>query len=301
MTKKRLNLYSFLTIGTLLIAPASAQDLLQMVDEVGPKPKEYTSATFKTTRIINLQSIETVGRKSLDFRIMHRFGDMNQGAYAAWGLDGGANIKLSLEYSYDGRLMFGLGRSSVGKMADAFVKYKMLRQTTDGKMPVTVTLFSSGYYTFLKLATDNKYADRINRLSYCHQIIVGRKFSHWFSMQLAPTLIHFNLVDKKTDMNDIFAITGALRVKITARQAITFEYCYRSHQYISNQNEFYDSMGIGWDIETGGHVFQMHFTNSMGINENQFIPYTETSWGKWAVRLGFNISRVFVLSRPEKD
>ncbi len=280
---------------------AQDDDLLKMIDQNQPKVKQYTTATFKTTRITSLQSIETVGRRGLDFRIMHRFGTMNQGAYDAWGLDGGANIKLSLEYSHDGRLMFGLGRSSTQKMIDGFVKYKLLRQTTDNKMPLTVTLFSSAYYTRLKNTPgDNRYNDELHRLSYCHQIIIGRKFSPYFSLQLAPTLVHYNLVESKTDNNNMFAVCGAFRLKITNRQAITFEYCYRANNYTADQNKkFYNSMGIGWEIETGGHVFQMHVTNSMGINENQFIPYTNTSWKDGGIRLGFNISRVFTLGKPE--
>lgn len=291
----KLNKLCLLAISGFISFSAVSQedDLLKMLDNSQPKEKIYTSATFKTTRITNMQSVEVLGRRSLDFRIMHRFGDFSSGAYNAWGIDGPANIKLSLEYSHDGRFMFGLGRSSVQKMIDGFLKYKLLRQTTDNKMPISLTLFSSAYYTRMK-ATDTRYNDELHRLSYCNQIIIARKMNSWLSMQIAPTMVHYNLVEKSSDVNDMYAICGAMRVKIKARQAITFEYGYVLNTYTDNQHSQYkNTMGIAWEVETGGHVFQMHLTNSMGINESQFIPYTTSAWGKGQIRLGFNISRVF--------
>ena len=132
----------------------SPDDLLNMVAD---KPaKEFVSATFKTTRLINFHTVEVLSRRSLDFRISHRFGDFNSGAYNAWGIDGGANIRLSLEYCHGSRLMFGIGRTSGKKIADGFVKYRLLKQTTkDGGMPVSVTLFSSVYHTFIYYAMRN--------------------------------------------------------------------------------------------------------------------------------------------------
>jgi len=273
-------------------------DLMNMLNENEPKKKEYTSATFKTTRIINFHTLETVGRRSLDFRIAHRFGDINSGAYNAWGIDAGAGVRLSLEYSYDGKLMFGVGRSSVDKMGDAFVKYRLLRQTTDNKMPISVTAFAGGYHTFLKepmQGTGNPdYFGKVSdRISYCSQIIIGRKFSEWFSFQIAPTYVHYNLVPSSNDKNDMFVLAGGLRCKFTKRQAITIEYGYRLNKY--TDVKFYDSFGVGWEIETGGHVFQIHVVNSLGMCENQFYPFTNTTWENGGIRLGFNISRVFTL------
>ena len=160
----------------------SPEDLLNMVKE---KPKkEYVTATFKTTRLINFHTVEVLSRRSLDFRISHRFGDFNSGAYNAWGIDGGANIRLSLEYSHNGRFMFGIGRTSGKKIADAFLKYRLLKQTTDGGgMPISITLFSGIYHTFLQNVTingENKYQNIPDRLSYCNQIMIGRKFNSAF-------------------------------------------------------------------------------------------------------------------------
>ena len=275
-------------------------DLLNMVAET-PK-KEYTTATFKTTRLINFHTVEVLSRRSLDFRISHRFGDFNTGAYNAWGIDGGANIRLALEYCHGSRLMFGVGRTSGRKIADGFLKYRLLKQTTKGGgMPVSVTLFTGVYHTFLQnviIDGKNKYQTVPDRLSYCHQIMVGRKFSSRFSFLLTAAMVHFNLVDKITDKNDCFVVGGVTRFKFAKRQAITVEYGYRLNKY-SNE-KYYDSFGIGYDLETGGHVFQIHLTNSFGLTEDQYFMYTNSSWDNWGIRLGFNISRVFSLQGKNK-
>ncbi|MBL7936827.1 MAG: hypothetical protein JNM51_13560 [Bacteroidia bacterium] len=275
----------------------SPDDLLNMVAEA-PK-KEYTTATFKTTRLINFHTVEVLSRRSLDFRISHRFGDFNTGAYNAWGVDGGANIRLALEYCHGSRLMFGAGRTSGKKIADGFLKYRLLRQTTEGGgMPVSLTLFTSVYHTFLQnvqINGENKYQSVSDRLSYCHQIMVGRKFSSRFSFQLTAAMVHINLVEKITDKNDCFILGGVTRFKFAKRQAITLEYGYRLNKY--SKDKFYDSFGIGYDLETGGHVFQIHLTNSFGLTEDQYFMYTNSSWDNWGIRLGFNISRVFSLQR----
>lgn len=286
-------------LASLSCFSQSSDDLLKMLDE--KRKKEFTTATFKTTRLVNFHTTEVLGRRCLDFRISHRFGDINSGTYNAWGLDGGANIRLGLEYSPDGRLMFGIGRTSTNKIVDGFVKWKLLRQTSNNSMPVTVTWFSGIYQTFERVSIDgiNKYQNPSDRLSYCHQIMVSRKFSPRFSLQLTGAMVHFNLVEKIIDLNDCFVVGAVTRFKFTKRQAITLEYGYRIRRY--SQDNYYDSFGIGYDLETGGHVFQIFLTNSFGLTENQFLMYTNTSWSNWGVRLGFNISRVFSLQSKKKD
>jgi hypothetical protein len=278
----------------------SPDDLLNMVAE---KPaKEFVSATFKTTRLINFHTVEVLSRRSLDFRISHRFGDFNSGAYNAWGIDGGANIRLSLEYCHGSRLMFGLGRTSGKKIADGFAKYRLLKQATKGGgMPVSVTLFSSVYHTFMQnvlIDGVNKYQSIPDRLSYCNQIMIARKFNSRFSLQLTAAMVHVNLVDKIFDKNDCFVAGAVTRFKFAKRQAITLEYGLRLNKY--SKDKYYDSFGIGYDLETGGHVFQMHLTNSFGLTEDQYFMYTNTSWDNWGIRLGFNISRVFSLQGKNK-
>jgi hypothetical protein len=284
-------------ISTVAFAQENLSDLLEE-DEL--EEEKYVSATFKGTRLINLHTIETVGKRTLDFRIAHRFGDFNTGAYNFFGLDGGASLRLGLEYSYNGRLMFGLGRSSIGKLYDGFIKYRLLRQTTDNKMPISATWVSSINLTAMRdpnssITGYNKYSFFENRLSYFNQLIIGRKFNESFSLQISPTWIHYNLVEKVTDSNAMYAVAIAARVKLTKRMALTGEYVYRLNKYSDVFSSFYNSASIGIDVETGGHVFQMHFTNSLAMNEVQYIPYTSSNWLKGGIRLGFNISRVFSL------
>jgi hypothetical protein len=193
--------------------------------------------------------------------------------------------------------MFGIGRTSTGKIIDGFMKYRLLRQTTTNSMPVSVTLLSSMFYTLerTKINGDNYYPNPTDRMSYCNEIMVARKFNPYISFQVLGAMVHYNMVNKISDQNDCFLVGGVARIKFTKRQAITFEYAHRLNNY--SNTKYYDSFGIGYEVETGGHVFQMHLTNSFGLTENQYFMYTGTSWSNMGVRLGFNISRVFALSR----
>ena len=257
------------------------------------------SKTFYNSRLINFHTVEVCNKRTMELRISHRFGAINGGPREAWGLDGGANIRIGLDYSLDGRLMVGIGRSSYQKMYDGFLKYRLLRQTKDGYIPLSITLFSSAYYINLK--DPNKVATGFDkyeyspwsRYSFAHEIIFARKFSDKFSLQIAPFFIHYNLADKITDLNDVYGVTTAFRYKVAKRFAITGEYGACLNNY--SRDTYYNSMGIGFEIETGGHVFQVHFTNSTGITENQYLPFTTTKWTNAGIRLGFNLTRAFSL------
>jgi len=289
-----------LCLSTLLFISCSlyAQDLMNIADKTIVPENELTTSTFKTTRNINFQTLESLGKHTLDFRISHRFGPMNSGSYEFWGIDQTANIRLGLEYSHDGRFMFGVGRSSYQKMYDGFLKYRLIRQQTDNGPPLSVTLFAGGYYTAqrdLQAAYNgyDKYQYGSDRLSYVYEVMAGRKFTSSFSLQLAPFFVHANLVDRISDKNDCYGVAVVTRLKFTKRQAITAEYAYRINKY--SNTSYYNSLGIGWEIETGGHVFQVHVTNSYGIADNQYLMFTNTQWNNMGIRLGFNISRVFTL------
>lgn len=285
----------------LLALPFSGlaqDDPMALLNAQESRENPITIATFKTTRLINFHTIETCGKRTLDFRISHRFGPVNSGIENFWGIDGGASIRLGLEYSYDGRLQFGFGRTSYQKMLDGFVKYRLLRQTEGKGMPVSLTLIAGMYCNTskdpLKEVTGfNRYDKFYSRLSYSYQAIFGRKFNKNLSAQIAPWLVHYNQVDEITDANDMYGVAAAIRYKITRSVALTGEYGLRINDY--TDRDYYDTFGLGFEVETGGHVFQMHITNSFGLVENQFLPYTDTKWGDGGVRLGFNISRVFTL------
>lgn len=274
-----------------------AQDEMDLLNDAD-STKEYVTATFKGTHIINLQTIEVVGKRSLEFVIQHRFGDMNGGLNTLYGLDNGASIRFGLGYSFNGRLEFGIGRSNIDKLLDGYLKYRLLRQTVNNSMPLSLTLFGSTYYTLVKDANAavngfNKYKYATDRMSYNVQAIIGRKFSDDFSAQISPTYIHFNMVEGISDKNNLFALSSGLRYKFSKRMAVTAEYAWKPNTY--SLEKYYNSMGLGWEVETGGHVFQMFVTNSQGMADNQFIPFTNTSWKDGGIRLGFNVSRIFNL------
>lgn len=294
MLNKKLVIAFALAFSTMQL---KAQDIFESLD-VNNEQVPVT-ATFKSTRLVNQHTIESLGKRTLDFRISHRFGPWNSGGENLWGLDGPANIRLGLEYSPEGRFMFGLGRSSFDKMFDGFLKYRWLRQTEDNKMPVSLTLLSCAYYTAQKDANKeangyDKYSFGTSRLSYCFELMFARKFTSGFSLQIAPWFVHYNLVDNFADKNDSYGLSTLFRLKFTKRAAITAEYAYRFNEYTSDKN-YYNSLSIGYELETGGHVFQIHLTNSFGIVENQFFTQTDSKWNNMGIRLGFNISRVFTL------
>jgi hypothetical protein len=275
--------------------PAFAQDdLLSLLEDDKPQT-EFTKASFKTTRVINSQSLENTAGGVLDLKISHRFGPLNGGAYELFGLDA-ATIRIGLDYGISDKLMVGVGRSSVQKTFDGFVKYKLLRQSTGARqMPVTLIWFSSTALNSLKW----QYPERENyfssRLAFTHQLILGRKFSESFSLQLMPTVVHRNLIANSEEKHDVLAMGAALRQKLTRRLAINAEYYYVLPGQLDPR--FTNSLSIGFDIETGGHVFQLHFTNSTALVEKGFITETDGTWGNGDIRFGFNISRVFTINQ----
>ncbi len=294
---KKILLISFLIISSAFTLSAQDIDPMSLLQGLAEAPKdEPVIATFKATRLINQQTIEVGGTRSLDFRIHHHFGPFNSGAYDFWGIDGGASIRLGLEYSYNGRLQFGLGRTSYEKQIDGFLKYRLLRQSKSGSMPISVTLFSGAYRNGIKglqIGGIDKFKYASDRLSFVQQIIIARKIDDKLSIQITPTMVHYNLVENLSDQNDAYFLGIAGRYKISNRTAITYEYGAKLLNY--SESKYYDSMGIGLDIETGGHVFQMFLTNSFGMTENQTFARTNSSWADRGFRLGFNVSRMFTL------
>jgi len=282
------------------------EDLLNSLENEQPQSKQLVFASFKGTRLINLHTIETLGKGSLDFRISHRFSDFSTGASNFWGLDGPATIRLGFDYSVTDRFTVGIGRSSYGKLVDGFLKYRILRQTTDNSMPVSltglVTMNISADKDPNKIITGvDKYEKFSSRIAYMYQIMIARKFKEKFTLQLSPTFIHYNMVMKANDKNDILALGVLGRYKFTRSISLTGEYIYRINNYTPDQSDLYfNSASIGMDLETGGHVFQLFVTNSFAINEVQLIPYTTSRWDKGQIRLGFNVSRVFGISKSAK-
>ncbi len=273
------------------------QDIDKLLEEAAGGNTEYATATFKSTRIINGHSIQRMPEGQLDFRISHRFGQLNSGAYNLWGLDQ-ANIHFSLEYGITDWIMAGVGRGTYEKTYDGFLKLSILRQSKgDRIMPASVSWFSSIAVNSLKW-TGQGDIEFWHRASYVHQILIARKFSERFSLAVNPTYVHRNLVKTEADPNDIWAIGGGFRFKITKRFSLNAEY----YHVISKVTEFqglptFNSLSVGFDIETGGHVFNIMLTNSLAMIEKGFIAETTGDWRDAGIHLGFNISRVFSLKK----
>jgi hypothetical protein len=286
--------------GDSILIPTDEEDLLSLLG--GDEEQTYTTATFKTTRIINMHSVENAAAGVMDFRISHRFGFINTGAYDLFGLDQ-ALMRIGLEYGITDRLMVGMGRSNVNKAYDSFLKYKILRQGS-GKhnIPLSISYFASAVCNTVKWADPNRDNYFSSRMQYTHQLLIARKFNNDLSLQLTPTLVHKNLGPTIQDKNDILAMGFGGRYKLTQRFSVNGEYIYVLPNQITST--FYNSLSLGVDIETGGHVFQLHLTNSTSMLEPGFITESVGQWKNGGIHFGFNVSRVFTVrdkrEKPEE-
>ncbi|MBK9733479.1 MAG: hypothetical protein IPO92_00350 [Saprospiraceae bacterium] len=288
--KHQLLLFAFLFFISIKIS-AQADDLLSLLGN--EEVTEYTNASFKTNRVINLHSLESTAAGVLDFKIGHRFGPVNGGAYELFGLDN-ATIRLGFDYGLTDKFTIGIGRSSFEKTYDGFLKYKLIRQSTGKKkMPLTVALLLTSAVQTLKWQNPDRDNYFSSRLYHTGQLIVGRKFSEAFSLQLCPTIVHRNLVATNAEKNDVYALGAGGRIKLTKRLTLNAEYIYVAPNQLVSQ--FKNSFSVGVDIETGGHVFQLHLTNSRSMIEKGFIAETNESWSNGGIHFGFNVSRVFTV------
>jgi len=293
MTKNLLS--SALILGMIVLCSilAKSQDLDALLDKELKPETTYATATFKSTRIVNGHSVERMKKDQLEFRVSHRFGQLNEGSYNLWGLDQGT-IHLALEYGLTDWLEVGIGRSTYEKTFDGFGKVSLLRQSSGAKnMPIQLSYLLSTEVISLK-QTPEKYVDFASRMSFVQQILIARKINESLSIQLTPTYIHRNLVPTELDKNDLFACGIGGRYKLSKRVALNVEYFY---VYRANGSSlpitYYNPLSVGIDIETGGHVFQIMLTNSQAMREGGFIGKTTGSWSDGGIHLGFNISRVF--------
>lgn len=288
-------IYSFLFIFFISFSSSFAQDdLMDILDAEVEEEVEYIAYTFKSTHIVNGHSIERMKARQLDFRVNHRFGQLNTGAYEFWGLDN-ANINFSLDYGVTDWLMLGIRRGTYKKTYDGSLKLTLLRQSKGKKvMPVSLSYF--GDMAIFTVKNTNPEIDDalIHRLSYTNQLLIARKISEEFSLQISPTFVHRNRVDYFEE-NDIMAIGLGGRYKITRRLSLTFEYFYTTHA--GDSEVFFNPLALGFDLETGGHVFQLFLTNSQQLVEHGVIAQTQGDYTKGGIYFGFNISRVFAIGK----
>jgi hypothetical protein len=289
----RWRLFLFVLFIACPFRSSAQDDLLKMA--VDSNEVAVSNLTFKATRIINGHSVETVGKNNLDFIISHRFERVNQGFDEFFGLDAATN-RLGLEYGVNDFMMVGVGRSSFEKNYDFFAKFRLLRQSIGAKnIPLSLSAFA-GYALRTNKTTPQLSAS--NRSSYTAQLLIARKFSDAVSLQVSPTVIHRNRPDLSGESNTIFATGIGGRVKITKRTSLNGEYNYVFPDQIDDS--YSNNLSFSYDIETGGHVFQLLFTNSFGMAERQFITQTDGSWGDGDIHFGFNISRTFSFAKKNQ-
>jgi len=291
MNSARIILFIVL-LPTLAFAQDDLLNQLQKEDSARAFP---VMATFKSTRVVNGQSVETMKKNHLDFRISHRFGRLNSGAYQFFGLDQ-ATMRMGFEYGVTDRFEVGVGRSTSQKVYDFFGKYKLIQQSTGARnIPVSITLFGG-----TGIATVNKELEFQDKLYYTAQVLLARKFGEKFSLQLSPTWLYRNHPEVTGDEKLLLAVGIGGRYKLSKRVSLNGEYFYTAREKNTLTAPYHDSMSFGVDIETGGHVFQLHFTNSLGMIEKQFIGETTGTWDKGDIHYGFNISRTFSFDKKNK-
>jgi hypothetical protein len=288
----------------------AAQQELEGLFADSVKHHDPVIATFKSTRIMMGHSPETLKKHELDFRVAHHFGDLGGqfgGPKTFFGMDNSADVRIAFEYGVTDKLMLGIGRTkgdgSLTQLYEGLAKYRLLTQTTDNHIPLSVTLFGNTVVSGMTSSTvksDASYFGKFSdRLSYVGQVIIARKFDI-ASVALLPTLVHRNRVGYM-DENDIFALGAGGRLRFTKRMAMLVEYFYPCHSQESKDyfeaqgRKLYNPLAVGLEIETGGHVFTITFQNAGPIVENQFITENTSSWLQGQFRWGFNISRRFSL------
>jgi len=276
----------------LLFLPAivfAQDDLMQLLND---DSNYKISSTFKGVKIVNSQSVELVNKGDLLFLIQHRFGALNTGAYNLYGLDN-AQVRFGLDYGVNDWSSVGLGRSSYLKTVDANAKIKLVSQSKgENFFPFSIVWYSSAFFkqAIWKDMQDDDYLFS-DQMSYAQQVLVARKVTSTLSVQLSPTLVHKNIVNLG-EANDLLSVGLGVRHKFTSRISLNAEYFLQ----FDKENSV-NPLSLGFDIETGGHVFQLHLSNSAAMFERAFIHETNGEWSNGDIYFGFNISRVFTLKK----
>ncbi|TDO20856.1 DUF5777 family beta-barrel protein [Pedobacter duraquae] len=313
-------LYSLLILPAILFTTvqASAQDDLEKAIPIIKTTHEKVSATFKSTKLINGHTNETIYKNEMDFKVDHRFGDIagsNGGLRQFFGLDQSTDVRIGFDYGLSDRVTVGLARAkgatAVQQLYELSIKYRLLEQTTDDHIPFAITFFGSNTIAAIHASDDptsaTAYRNLGDRTNYVSQLIIARKMSPGFSFSLTPSYLHRNFTTYR-DQNELFALGAGARAKLSKRVALVIDYFlpFRNtadKAYLEKVNnvKFYNPLGVGLEMETGGHIFHLNFTNAAAIEEMQFIPSTTSSWLKGQYRWGFSISRRFSFNHTKKQ
>ena len=274
-----------LLVNTTLLAQ---DDLLNELDAAVVKD-EKISSVFKGLKIINMESTKLAAKNDFYFVISHRFGSVKSGIKDLFGLDN-SNIRFSFVYGFSDWFNVGLSRSSSNKTYDAHLKYRLLQQEK-GKSPVTIVGFNSMEYNTGLDAVNYPLLESKHRYSYAHELLISRKFNEKFSLEATPIYLHQNFVENDLQKNAQYILGIGGRYKISKRVTINAE--YHAHMNRVANSKYRNPISLGVDIETGGHVFQLHVTNAQLMNESGYMTNAVGNWGKGDVFFGFNIWRVF--------
>ncbi len=266
----------------------SQEELLAEIDTDSVRD-EYAIAAFKGLKIVNFESTKLVAKKELTFVVSHRFGSIENGFDTFFGLDD-AVTRLNFIYGISDGFNIGISRSSYQKIYEGSLKYRLITQKENG-FPFTIVGYNS---LMINTALDKDNLPKIkfkHRLSYATQVLISRKVNTHFSVEMAPTYFHDNYVAINEQDNAQFAIGLGGRYKLGKRWSLNMD--YGIHLNRASESPFKNPLSVGVDLETGGHVFQMHFTNAQPMNVNGFLGQAAGDWGDGNIYFGFNLSRVF--------
>lgn len=263
----------------------SQDDLLNSLD-TNQTPENYTTATFKALQLVTLQTTKMPAKKEFYFVVSHRFGSVEDGLDSFFGLDN-ATTKLGGIYGITDWLAVNLSRHTLNKMYETGIKYRMMRQGND--FPIDIVGYSvAAINTFLEKKQFPGLEFK-HRIAYVQQVLISRKINEKLSLELVPSFVHKNLYNPDIEKDNQFSFGGGGRYKITKRLSVNLEYMYNF-----DKPKFYTNpLSVGLDVETGGHVFQLIFTNSQAMSESGYLTNASGEWGKGNFFFGFNLYRVF--------
>ncbi len=298
-----------MTFVMLTSSFVSGQELLDILDKEHQDTLRFAEATFKYSRITYGQSVQTRKQGTLDISINNRFWNSPEEQSQSFVADH-INTRFALEYGISDRILLGAGGSTFDERFDAFLKYKLVRQSS-GKngSPVTVSLFQSASYFDGTLPYSDTYPTTYpiyytpetttsNRFSFTSQVLIARKFTSNFSLQIAPTFVHRGLVFDENDPQNHFAIGFGGRYKLGGHVSFVSEY-----YYVANPIESFDtygpfSVGINWELSDT--MLQFMLTNAPSMVEDAFITQTRNNFNFKDPNLNFGFNFVYTIHFKNK-
>jgi len=257
--------------------------------------KHPVKGIFKAPTVILNNSVKNLYANTLNMSIYHTFGLISSGINGFYGLDTGANIRLGLDYGITDRLSVGIGRVRLGKIVDGRFKYTVLQQMqNDAKGPLSLSVSGDLGITTVQQPFSGSYTTS-DRMNYMLQAMAARKFSDKLSFQVSPIFAHYNRV-YPGEHNNYLGIGLDGRFKLTGHTALALEYI----PVINKNSNTYNTVAIALNLETGGHVFQLFFTNSQSFDQQGLLRNTQNNFWAGDFRFGFNINRIFWFSGKPK-